>query len=169
MRGLTLNLLVAFVYALLMGDLGMREWLTGFLVGFIILTLFPRALGTELYVGRVRAVGRFAWFFVRELTWANVQVALMALHPRPKLTPLIVAVPLRLENEAAQTMLAATITLMPGTVAMGLSRDRRTLYAHAVGLKTPQAARESIVKVEEELLRFLQPERPAASQGEVLT
>lgn len=157
MRGLTLNVLVAFVYALLMGDLGMREWLTGFLVGFIILTLFPRALGTELYVARVRAVGRFAWFFLRELTWANVQVALMALHPRPRLTPLIVAVPLRLSDEAAQTMLAATITLMPGTVAMGFNPSRTVMYSHAIGIPDPDDARASVVKVEDYLLDIIDP------------
>ncbi|ADY25458.1 cation antiporter [Deinococcus proteolyticus MRP] len=157
MKGLTLNLLVAFVYALLMGDLGMREWLTGFLVGFIILTLFPRALGTELYVARVRAVGRFAWFFVRELTWANVQVALMALQPRPRLTPLIVAVPLRLQDETAQTMLAATITLMPGTVAMGFNAGRTVMYSHAIGIPDPGDARASVTKVEDYLLDIIDP------------
>ncbi|RTR27500.1 Na+/H+ antiporter subunit E [Deinococcus radiophilus] len=157
MRGLTLNLLLAVVWALLAGRLGTRELLIGFLVGLLVLTLFPRALGTELYIARLRAVGRFVWFFLRELTVANVQVASFALRRHPPLSPLIVAVPLRLTSEASQTMLAATITLMPGTVAMGFNPERTVMYAHAIGIPDPDDARESILKVERYLLDILHP------------
>ena len=169
MTGFALNLLLAVVWALFSGEVSSRELAVGFLIGFLILRLFPHTLGAERYLARSRGLAGFIVFFLRELTAANIHVALMALRRDPQLNPMIVAVPLRVQGDLGLTLLAAAITLMPGTVAMGLSRDRRTLYAHAVGLKTPQAARESIVKVEEELLRFLHPELPAASQGEVLT
>lgn len=169
MRGLALNLLLAVVWALFSGEVSSRELGVGFLVGFLIVLLFPRALGAERYLERSRGLAGFVVFFLRELTVANVQVALMSLRRDPQLNPMIVAVPLRLQSELGLTLLAAAITLMPGTVAMGLSHDRRTLYAHAVGLPTAQAARDSIVKVEEELLRFLQPGSRSFRQGEVLT
>ncbi|MDO4244720.1 MAG: Na+/H+ antiporter subunit E [Deinococcus sp.] len=155
MRGFALNLLLAVVWALFSGEVSSRELAVGFLVGFLILRLFPHALGAEEYVERSRGFLGFLVFFVRELTVANVQVALMALRREPRLSPVIVTVPLRLRSELSLTLLAAVITLMPGTVAMGLSADRRTLYAHAVGLPDLDAARESILRVERELLRFL--------------
>ncbi|MGX9686445.1 Na+/H+ antiporter subunit E [Deinococcus wulumuqiensis] len=169
MRGLALNLLLAVVWALFSGEVSSRELVVGFLVGFLIVLLFPRALGAERYLERSRGLAGFVVFFLRELTVANVQVALLSLRRDPQLNPMIVAVPLRLQSELGLTLLAAAITLMPGTVAMGLSHDRRTLYAHAVGLPTAQAARDSIVEVEEELLRFLQPGSRSFRQGEVLT
>jgi multicomponent Na+:H+ antiporter subunit E len=155
MRGVALNLLLAVTWALFAGQVAVRELLVGFLVGFGILALFPRALGTAGYVRRSLATLRFTGFFLKELSLANVQVALLALHPRPPLNPMIVAYPMRLEGETAQTLLAATITLMPGTVAMGFDDERRVLYAHAIGLPGAAAARDSIRRVEDALLPVL--------------
>ncbi|GMA13891.1 Na+/H+ antiporter subunit E [Deinococcus metallilatus] len=158
MNGFTLNLLLAVVWMLFVGEVSLRELVVGFLLGFGILAVFPRALGSGGYVGRSLAVLGFVGFFLRELTVANVHMALLALRPHPRLNPMIVAVPLRLQGDVAQTLLAAVIALMPGTVAMGFSADRRTLYAHAIGSATPQAARDSITRVEDRLLRVTSPQ-----------
>lgn len=160
MRGLTLNFLLAGVWALFAGAVNLQELSVGFLLGFAILTVFPRALATHEYVRRVLAGLGFVGFFLRELTAANVQVAVFALRPHPPLNPMIVAVPLRLRGEGALTFLAATIGLMPGTVVLGLSSDRRVLYAHAIGTPDARTARESILRVEDRLLRVLHPTPP---------
>ena len=101
--------LLAIVWALFSGEVSLRELVVGFLIGFLILRLFPRALGTGAYVSRSLALLRFLAFFVRELTTANVQVALFALRPRPPLNPMIVAVPLHLHGDTAHTILAAVL------------------------------------------------------------
>lgn len=165
MKGLTLHLLLAVVWALLAGEVSTRELAAGFLLGFGLLALFPQALGTRGYVQRTLAALGFTLFFLRELTVANVSVALFALQRRPRLNPLIVAVPLRVQGDTAQTLLAASITLMPGTVALGFSADRRVMYAHAIGTASAQAARDSILKVEDRLLRVLAPAAPSPPQG----
>ncbi|WP_216322330.1 Na+/H+ antiporter subunit E [Deinococcus aestuarii] len=164
MQGLALNVLLAVVWALLAGEVSLRELAVGSLLGFAILAVFPRVLGTGGYVRRVAAALSFLGFFLRELTVANVQVALFALRPRPPLRPMIVAVPLRVQGDAALTLLTAVITLMPGTVALGFSDDRRVLYAHAIGTPSAQAAREAIQRVEDHVLRVLDrpPGRPEA-------
>lgn len=152
MRGLAFNLLLALVWALFAGEVSTRELAVGFGLGFAILAVFPRALATQEYVRRVLAGLAFLGFFLRELSVANVQVAFFALRPHPPLRPMIVAVPLRLESEGAQTLLAAVITLMPGTVVLGFSPDRRVLYTHAIGTGSARAAREAVLKVEDRLL-----------------
>lgn len=157
MRGLTLNLLLAVVWALFAGEVSLRELTIGFALGFAILAVFPWALGTGGYVRRVLAGLSFLGFFLRELTVANVHVALLALRPRPRLHPRIVAVPLRLRGDGALTFLAASIGLMPGTVVMGFSPDRRVLYAHAIGMPEAGSAHTSILRVEDHLLRVLSP------------
>lgn len=152
MRGLSLNILLAIVWTLFVGEFSLRELAIGLLLGFAILSFFPLSLGTGGYVRRTLALVRFALFFARELTAANVQVALWALRPHPPLHPMIIAYPLRLSGDTAQTVLAATITLMPGSVAMGFDPGRSVLYAHVIGARSPQAARESLKKVEDALL-----------------
>ena len=159
MRGLALNVLLAFIWALFAGELSSRNFMVGFLAGLILLRFFPAALGAQSYLGRLRGLGRFTGFFLRELGVANVQVALLALAPQPDLNARILAVPLRVRTEFGITLLTAAITLLPGTVALGLSRDRRTLYAHAIG-SSEAAMRQGIVDVEDRLLEFLEP-RPA--------
>lgn len=156
MRGLALNLLMALVWALFGGDFSTRAFVVGYLVGFLVLWLFPESLGTRGYVQRSFAILRFVGYFLSQLSLANIQVALFAVSPNPKLYPMIVAVPLRAQGLSIQTLLSVVITLMPGTVAMGFSADRRTLYAHSIGLAEPQEVRHSIQQVEDRLMLFWQ-------------
>ena len=44
--------------------------------------------------------------------------------------------------------------MLPGTVALGFSPDRRVLYVHALGMRDSRAARESVLEVERRLLRI---------------
>lgn len=155
MRGLILNVLLAVVWALFSGEFSLREIVVGFGLGFALLAAFPRALGSQNYLRGSRGLLGFAWFFVRELTVANVQVALLALRPHPPLNGMIFAVPLRLRSDLGQTLLTALVTLMPGSVVLGFSSDRRTMYVHAIGLPDTRAARQSVVRVEDALLRVL--------------
>ena len=152
MRGLSLNILLAIVWTLFGGEFSLRELALGMLLGFGILSLFPLSLGTESYVQRVLAFVRFVLFFVREVVTANIQVALFALRAHPPLHPMIIAYPMRLRGDTAQTLLAATLGLMPGSVAMGFNPERTVLYAHVIGAQSPRAARASLKKVEDVLL-----------------
>lgn len=163
MRSLPLNVLVAVVWALLAGEVSARQLLVGFALGFGVLALFPRALGSGDYLRRSGAWLAFLVFFLRELTLANVQVALLALRLRPPLNAMIIGVPLRVSGDGPMTLLAALITLMPGTVALGFSADRRTLYAHAIGTASAQAARDSVLRVEDHLLRLSAAPSPEVS------
>lgn len=165
MRGLALNILLALVWALFAGEVSLRELAVGYMLGFVILTLFPRALGTQDYVRRNFAALRFFIFFVREMTIANVQVALLALRPHPPLYSRIVAYPNKLRSEGAQMMLTAVLTLMPGSVVMGFNDDRSVMYMHIIGFRTPQEARASIQKVEDMLLPLFEEHPYAAKEA----
>jgi multicomponent Na+:H+ antiporter subunit E len=155
MKGAALNLALALVWCLLIGEITLFNLVVGYLLGFALLGLFGRVLDGGTYFNVVIALLRFLGFFLRELVVANVQVALWALSPRPPLHPAIVAVPLRLKQDSSITLLAITITLLPGTVAMGVSHDKHVLYAHSIGLRDLEAAQQAIQKVEDKLLRFM--------------
>lgn len=68
-----------------------------------------------------------------DIVIANVQVAYLIMFRRSdRLRSRWVAVPLDLTSPEAITILMATITLTPGTIASDLSADGRTLLVHCL-------------------------------------
>jgi multicomponent Na+:H+ antiporter subunit E len=75
---------------------------------------------------------RFAVFFAKEVVVSAVRVAHDVLSPRPRMCPAVVGVPLDVRTDGQITLLAILITLTPGTLALDVSPDRRTLVVHAM-------------------------------------
>lgn len=63
---------------------------------------------------------------------ANLKVARLAVSPLTALNPKIVTVPLDVDDAAVASMLAATVTLTPGTVSVELNMQTRELVVHAL-------------------------------------
>ena len=145
---------VALLWSFLNGAATPANLLVGALLGLLLLSVIERG-EQRSFVRRLAAVVRFVVRFGYELVVSNVAVALLAFHPRPRLHPHIVAVELRLESDAALSLLAAAITLLPGTVAMGFSPDRRRLYAHAIAAADPEDARAGVRRIETMILGFM--------------
>ncbi|MPY67103.1 Na+/H+ antiporter subunit E [Deinococcus sp. SDU3-2] len=155
MRGAGFNLLLGLVWALFLGEVSLRSLTLGWLIGFLILALFRRALGATPYIRTVTGTATLILFFSAELVRANVHMALMALQPRPRLNPMIVEVPLRLTGDLPLTLLASLTGLLPGTVALAFSPDRASIYVHALGMDSAHAARQSVRQMERHLLRVV--------------
>ena len=72
------------------------------------------------------------------LVWGLVRgaigVAWLAVRPKLRLRPAIVAFPLTVSSDAQITMLANMITLTPGTLSIDVSDDKKTLYIHTIDL-----------------------------------
>lgn len=167
MNGFALNLILALVWALFLGEVSLRTLGLGFVLGFTVVWLFRGALGTTNYVRTVLGTFGLAAFFFWALVLANVQMARLALSPHPQLNPMIVAVPLRLRGEGALTLLAAMTGLMPGTVTLGFSPERDTMYVHATGTPSSAAARRSVQDIEARMLRVVgrEPESRGGRAG----
>jgi multicomponent Na+:H+ antiporter subunit E len=102
-------------------------------------------------VSQPRPWNLLAWLwlavlFLRELLLSAFAVIRATLSPRIDVRPGIVAVPLRLRSAAGVTLLADMVTLTPGTTALHVSEDRRTLYVHAMEAADPDAVRRSIAE-----------------------
>ena len=52
--------------------------------------------------------------------------------------------PLDANTDGEITLLANLITLTPGTLSFDLSKDRRTLYVHAMFVDSPESVRDTI-------------------------
>ena len=140
------NVLLALAWAALQGDFSLRSLLTGQLVGYVILVALVRGgvLRTSPYIGRVHRVVGLAAYFCRELLRANLRLALDVATPRFHMKPGIIAVPLDATRDGEILLLSMLINTTPGSVALDVSPDRRTLYVHVMYMDTPEAARAEI-------------------------
>lgn len=144
MNYLLLNVLLAIAWAALTGELTPANIAGGFVLGYIILYMSRRALGSTRYVTKVPVAIRFVAYFAGELFLANLRVAYEVLTPNFNMRPAIVAVPLDIRSEMEITLLASLITLTPGTLSLDVSSDRRVLYVHSMFVSDIEAFRREI-------------------------
>ena len=91
-------------------------------------------------------------FVAWDIVWANLKVAAAVLGPRDRWQPAVVAVPLEASRDDEIAVLANLVTLTPGSLTLGLSPDRRTLYVQAMAIGSPESARHAVKKLERRLL-----------------
>lgn len=92
------------------------------------------------------ALGFFS-FFVLQSTKGGIQVALMALRPRLDLQPAQLDIALRLQPGPGQFVLASTLSLMPGTLAMNVENDRLQLHVLDESLPIESEVRATEAKI----------------------
>jgi len=140
------NILLALAWAALQADFSLRTLLTGFVLGYLILAALIRGgvLGASPYIGRVHRVFGLAAYFFWELIRANLRLALDVATPRFNMKPGIIAVPLDATADGEILLLSMLINTTPGSVALDVSPDRKTLYVHVMYMDSPDAARAEI-------------------------
>ncbi len=140
------NILLAIAWAALQGQFSLATLVTGFVIGYIILVSLVRGgvLHGSPYIGRVHRVVGLAAYFFRELVKANFRLALDVATPSYHMQPGIIAVPLDTTSDGQILLLSMLINTTPGSVALDVSPDRKTLYVHVMYMDTPDAAREEI-------------------------
>lgn len=82
-------------------------------------------------LGRVRLAPalRYPFWLLKEIAVANVQIARMILDPRLPVDPVVVRFDSRLQALLAQTLLANSITLTPGTFTIDIRDGIFTVHA----------------------------------------
>lgn len=138
-----LNLLLAFLWAILFRSTDEKTLIIGFLVGYGILAIFNRSYGRR---------GRYLVIFLVNLVWqvivSSIELAWTLVQPTLKLSPGIVAIPLDVTHDFQIAALASAITLTPGTLSVDLGRDKTTgqdvLFVHTIFMGDPQKLREQI-------------------------
>jgi multicomponent Na+:H+ antiporter subunit E len=142
------NILLALAWAALQGEFSLPTLVTGHVLGYLILLALVRGgvLSTSPYIGRVHRVIGLVTFFFWELMKANLRLALDVATPRFHMKPGIIALPLDATKDSQILLLSMLINTTPGSVALDVSPDRKTLYVHVMYMDTPDAAREEIKK-----------------------
>jgi multicomponent Na+:H+ antiporter subunit E len=140
------NVLLALAWAALQGEFSLATLATGHLLGYVILLglVSGGVLARSNYVGKVHLAGGLALFFFWELVRANLRIAFDVATPSYHMKPGIIAVPLDVSHDAEILLLAMLINLTPGSVALDVSEDRRTMYVHVMYISSPEEAKAEI-------------------------
>lgn len=143
MRALLLNMVLAGVWAALVGQVDTASVAVGFLLGYGVLWTLRPIIGGE-YHRKLPMFVSFVLFFMEELVISTLRVAWEVVSPLSRRRPGMVAVPLDAETGVEIALLANLITLTPGTLSLDVATDRSYLYVHAMFVDDPDAVRRSI-------------------------
>jgi multicomponent Na+:H+ antiporter subunit E len=141
---LALHLVLTGLWVLVTGDPGWQNTLAGLVLSFALLWwLWPQDEDRR-YFGKLPRALSFLVFIAWELVMSSLRVAYDVVTPAANRAPAIVCVPLDVESDVEITLLANLITLTPGTVALGLSEDRRQMLVHAMFATSDEQLRRDI-------------------------
>jgi multicomponent Na+:H+ antiporter subunit E len=140
-----MNIVLALVWAGLLGQINGQTLATGFVLSYGILYLAARGHpGHRTYFGKVPKVAAFIAYYLYELLKSNVIVAFDIVTPRHHMKPGVLAIPIRARTDLEITLLANLISMTPGTLSLDVSPDRKTLFVHAMYINNPDALRAEI-------------------------
>lgn len=128
------NILLTFIWVAITGNFIFLNYIFGFIISFFILRLIA-SKGKRKYFRILPKVITFIFYFLYELTKANLQVAYEVLTPHYNMTPGIIKFPLDAESDLEITFLANLISLTPGTLSLDVSDDKKVLYVHSMYIK----------------------------------
>lgn len=150
-----LNLFIAALWFLLKDEpeAQFSTFVSGFLVGTVILYAMHRFFGTQFYLRRVMKVLKLILLFIQELILSSVSVLKQILTPNLNITPGIFTYETKLRGDWEITTLALLLTLTPGSVVMEVSEEGDMFYIHAMDVEqTKDEVLRSIGKFERAIL-----------------
>jgi multicomponent Na+:H+ antiporter subunit E len=158
MKTLTLNAILALLWAALTGRFDLLNIAVGYALGFVIVFLSEPVLGRSPYFRKAALAVRFHGYVVYEVVKSNLRVAYDIVTPTHHMRPGIIAIPLDARTDLEITMFANLITLTPGTLSLDVSADRSVLYVHVMYLhedldRTRREIKDSFERRLLELLR----------------
>lgn len=138
------NILLALAWGAVSGSFSELNLIFGFVLGMLVLFLVREQIGTLSYISRAKRVISLMALFFYELVLSSIKVAKIAIKPSLKIEPGFFSYELKTDQDAEITLLANLITLTPGTLSVDVSKDKKTLYIHALNIDDVEAMREDI-------------------------
>jgi multicomponent Na+:H+ antiporter subunit E len=140
-----INIILALLWAGMLGGISLANLASGFLLGYFVLYYTSRGTpGHAGYFGKVPKLLSFLAYYLWELLKSNAMIAYDVLTPRHHMTPGVIGIPLEARTDLEITVLANLITMTPGTLSLDISADRKTLFVHAMYIRNPDDLRADI-------------------------
>lgn len=128
------NIFIAFLWMFFQDEWEFLTFLSGYIVGILILFFIRRFFQKPFYLFLVWAVLKLLFVFVRELISSGIVVMRQVLRPKINITPGIFRLDPDLEGDLEITLLSLLICLTPGSVVMEVTPDSKSLYVHAMDI-----------------------------------
>ncbi|WP_210480725.1 Na+/H+ antiporter subunit E [Naasia sp. SYSU D00948] len=132
---------LVLLWLLLWGSFTPIDVLAGITVALLATRVFelpPVQLTGRLHVGHLLL---YLIRFAGEVVAGSVQVAALALDPRRTPRAAIVEVRLTTKSDLILTLVAVTLSLVPGSLVLEVDRQRSTLFLHALGVQDGEDVR----------------------------
>jgi multicomponent Na+:H+ antiporter subunit E len=163
---LPLLIWLVLVWNLLWGTWSWANLISGVAVALGVTLLLP--LPPVVGGSRVRPVPtlRFVGHFVADLVRSGALVAWQTVRPSGIDRSAIITVQLRTDSDLLLTILAESLTLVPGSMVIDLDRERRTISLHVLHVRGEadlERQRAAVLAEENRVVRaFGSPEEAAA-------
>ncbi len=150
------HLAIIVAWPFLTGGYSALNIFGGYVVGLLVMLTFPEPLNAKDYTRRTFAFFLYFLVFAKNFILASLSVAFIILFKaRRALTPRLVHYHTKHLSRTEILILAHSITLTPGTTAVHLSEDLKTMTVHALDGKPAEKVRKSIHDtLEVSILRF---------------
>lgn len=162
-RSLTLvsTAIMTVLWFLLWGAVNIPLALLGIAVSLLISLVFPMPPITFRGVFRPRwwlaMFVRFLW----DLVASSLSVVRLVFRPKLTLRNAVIKVPLRMSSELIMTQVAGLVTLVPGSVALEVRRNKPRMYVHVLDVTEDNDAiarmYDSVRQTEARVIRYLGP------------
>lgn len=136
-----INLLLAFLWAAIIGPFSVANLFAGFVLGYIVLRAAAGARERPRYVRQVIATIGLTYFTIIEIIKANVRVAYYTVSSLGSLNPAVLTVELEPDvTDAEVTLLAILVTLTPGTLTLDVTGNNEKMIVHFMHVDDRDAA-----------------------------
>jgi multicomponent Na+:H+ antiporter subunit E len=157
---------LVLVWILLWGTWSWANLLSGTAVALVVTTLLP--LPPVVGGTRVRpaALVGFVGYFLADLVVSAAQVAWRTLSPGGVRNSAIIQVAMRTDSDLLLTIIAESLSLVPGSIVIDLDREGRTLALHVLhveDLAAVERARARVLRMEERVVRALGTDQDLAA------
>ena len=147
---------LVLVWILLWGTWSWANLLSGMAVALLVTVLLPLpAVVGGIRVRPLPLVG-FLGHFLVDLALSGAQVAWQALRPGRQRQSAIVRVRLRTDSDLLLTIIAQTLSLVPGSLVLDLDRRERSIAIHLLHVRDSthvEQERADVVAMEDRVVR----------------
>jgi len=147
---------LVLVWFLLWGTWSWANLLSGLAVALGVMLLLPLPAVAGHARLRPLPLVRFVGHFLVDLVVSGAQVAWRALGPGGARQGAIVRVQLRADSDLLLTVVAETISLVPGSLVLDLDRERRLISVHllhAVDVAHVERQKADVLATEDRIVR----------------
>ncbi len=134
-RSLALFALLFVFWIVISGTADWQHILTGLIISFIG-TAFWHTLGPRLpslpHFGETIRLFHALFLLVGYIIFANIDVAKILLFSKPALSPVFIVMETNLKKSWSRVLLAACITITPGTITVDVEPDTGRFIVHAL-------------------------------------